>query len=298
MADGQAVGAPGPVVVGVDPSGSSDEAIAWAADEAARRGAELILAHAVPPPSTSFDDQNLTPERMWRAGEALLDAKRDEVHEAHPGLTVHTELTTDACNESLLDRAERAALVVVGSRPRSQAGRLVLGSTSHFMVTRCPTPVAVVRHRAPDPQAPVVVGIDGTDASREALRYAFARAAELAVPLRVLHAWQPDFPVGYGRYIVDGGDLVELRRAAEATVAAEVAAVSPEHPEVEVHADAVQGPPAVVLADAAADAQLLVVGSHGRGAWRRFVLGSVSTNVLHVVSSPLVIVRGRDQLEG
>ena len=299
MTEGRAGdGAAGPVVVGVDPSGSSDEAIGWAADEAARRGTELILAHSVPPPSTMFAEQNVTPERMWRAGEALLLARRDDVHERHPELTVHVELTRAGRNEALLEQAERAALVVVGSRQRGPSGRLLLGSTSHFMVTHCRIPVAVVRHRATDPRAPIVVGIDGTDASRDALRYAFARAAEGAVPLLVLHAWQADFPVGYGRHDVDGDDLTELRLAAEATVAAEVARVAPEHPAVEVRSAAVQGAPTVVLADAAPDAQLLVVGSHGRGAWDRFVLGSVSTNLLYVVGRPLVIVRCHDEQDG
>ena len=299
MTEGRAGdGAAGPVVVGVDPSGSSDEAIGWAADEAARRGTELILAHSVPPPSTMFAEQNVTPERMWRAGEALLLARRDDVHERHPELTVHVELTRAGRNEALLEQAQRAALVVVGSRQRGPSGRLLLGSTSHFMVTHCRIPVAVVRHRATDPRAPIVVGIDGTDASRDALRYAFARAAEGAVPLLVLHAWQADFPVGYGRHDVDGDDLTELRLAAEATVAAEVARVAPEHPAVEVRSAAVQGAPTVVLADAAPDAQLLVVGSHGRGAWDRFVLGSVSTNLLYVVGRPLVIVRCHDEQDG
>ena len=299
MTEGRAGdGAAGPVVVGVDPSGSSDEAIGWAADEAARRGTELILAHSVPPPSTMFAEQNVTPERMWRAGEALLLARRDDVHERHPELTVHVELTRAGRNEALLEQAQRAALVVVGSRQRGPSGRLLLGSTSHFMVTHCRIPVAVVRHRATDPRAPIVVGIDGTDASRDALRYAFARAAEGAVPLLVLHAWQADFPVGYGRHDVDGDDLTELRLAAEATVAAEVARVAPEHPAVEVRSAAVQGAPTVVLADAAPDAQLLVVGSHGRGAWDRFVLGSVSTNLLYVVGTPLVIVRCHDEQDG
>ena len=299
MTEGRAGdGAAGPVVVGVDPSGSSDEAIGWAADEAARRGTELILAHSVPPPSTMFAEQNVTPERMWRAGEALLLARRDDVHERHPELTVHVELTRAGRNEALLEQAQRAALVVVGSRQRGPSGRLLLGSTSHFMVTHCRIPVAVVRHRATDPRAPIVVGIDGTDASRDALRYAFARAAEGAVPLLVLHAWQADFPVGYGRHDADGDDLTELRLAAEATVAAEVARVAPEHPAVEVRSAAVQGAPTVVLADAAPDAQLLVVGSHGRGAWDRFVLGSVSTNLLYVVGTPLVIVRCHDEQDG
>ena len=300
MTEGRAGdGAAGPVVVGVDPSGSSDEAIGWAADEAARRGTELILAHSVPPPSTMFAEQNVTPERMWRAGEALLLARRDDVHERHPELTVHVELTRAGRNEALLEQAQRAALVVVGSRQRGPSGRLLLGSTSHFMVTHCRIPVAVVRHRATDPRAPIVVGIDGTDASprcaavrlraRRGGGCAAARAARVAGGrpggLRQAHD-------------VDGDDLTELRLAAEATVAAEVARVAPEHPAVEVRSAAVQGAPTVVLADAAPDAQLLVVGSHGRGAWDRFVLGSVSTNLLYVVGRPLVIVRCHDEQDG
>lgn len=279
------------IVVGVDASGSSDEAIEWAAAEAALRGAPLVLAHAVAPPSSDWAAQDVTQERMWAAAERLLQAKRDDVYDVHPELEVHIELTTAARNEALLTQAEGAALVVVGSHARNLLGRMFLGSTSHFMVTHSPGPIAVVRARPTDPHAPVVVGVDIDESAGTALEYAFERALERHVPLVAVHSWMADVPMGYGMFVVDGAILTELRLAAEHRLTEALKAPSAAHPDVVVKATVVQSDPASALVDAAADAQLLVVGSHGRGGLGRLLMGSVSTNVLHATETPVIVVR-------
>jgi nucleotide-binding universal stress UspA family protein len=279
------------IVVGVDASGSSDEAIEWAAEEAAVREVPLILAHAVAPPSTDWGTQDVTPERMWSAAEHLLQVKRDDVYDTHPELEVHLELSSAGRYEALLEQAERAALVVVGSHARNVIGRLFLGSTSHFMVTHATGPVAVIRQRPADRTAPVVVGVDGTESSREALDYAFDRAAERGVPLVAIHSWVADVPMGYGMFVIDSGLLTELRIAAEQRLTEALKGPSAAHPEVEVRANVVQSDPASALVRASEQAQLVVVGSHGRGGMGRLLMGSVSTNVLHAVETPIVVVR-------
>lgn len=279
------------IVVGVDASGSSDGAIEWAAEEAALRRVPLILAHAVAPPSSDWASQDVTPERMWAAAERLLQVKRDDVCDTHPELEVHLELSTAGRYEALLEQAERAALVVVGSHERNVIGRLFLGSTSHFMVTHSRAPVAVIRHRPADRTAPVAIGVDGAESSREALDFAFERAAERGVPLVAVHSWVADVPMGYGMFVVDSGLLTELRIAAEERLTEALKEPSAAHPDVEVRASVVQADAATALVRAAEQAQLLVVGSHGRSGMGRLLMGSVSTNVLHAVETPIVVVR-------
>lgn len=289
----------GSVIVGVDGSPSSDEAVEWAAQEASHRDVALVLAHAVemfPRDGPGYR------EKVTEAAQALLAAKRDDVYDTHPELDVQVELSTSSSTETLLDTtsstemllelAESATLVVVGSRHHGAIGRMFLGSTSHALATRCPAPLAVVRARPADPDAPVAVGIDGTDVSTDALRYAFTRAQERKVPLHAVLAWQPaDVPVGYGIYRVDAQILPEIRWAAEQQMTASLASLLAEYPDVEVLPTLAQQDPTTALVAAAAHAQMLVVGSHRHGTIARVALGSVSSNLLHAVPTPLVIVR-------
>ncbi len=280
----------GRIVVAIDPSGSSDEALMWGAEVAAMRKVPLILAHALPAPSARWDSQDITPERVRAAADALMRAKRDDVYDLHPELEVHLEVTTADADDAILTQANRAAMVVVGSRHRGPIGRLFLGSVSHFAVTHAVGPVAVVRRRVDDRTLPVVVGIDTTREDEASLAFAFAEAAARQVPLHVVHAWTPDIAVGYGVFVLDSEVLGMLRKDAERAVEEAVAGVAEQYPQVAVRTAVVEGDATSVLVDASGEAQLLVVGSHGRGTLGRLLMGSVSTNVLHAVPIPVVVV--------
>ena len=284
--------ASGYVVVGIDASESGAEALDWASQEASYRGVPLVLVHAVDRYPVDWPDQSGLADKVREAGQALLVARRDDVYDVHPELEVRLELSTSSSTEALLNLAEDASLVVVGSRHRGAVSRLFLGSTSHTLATRCPVPVAVVRQRPDDPDAPVAVGVDGTEVSAQALRYAFLRAQERKAPLHAVMAWQPaDVPVGFGIYRVDTQILPEIKAAAERQLAESLASPLEDYPDVEVRRTVAQGDATTVLVSAAAGAQMLVVGSHRHGAVARVVLGSVSSNLLHAVPTPLVIVR-------
>jgi nucleotide-binding universal stress UspA family protein len=122
----------------------------------------------------------------------------------------------------------------------------------------------------------VVVGIDGSPGGRLALRFALEEARLRGLPLRVVCAWQT--PLSQYESLTLSPDL-DLRLNAE--------------PGVPVEAAAVEGHPALVLAEYAKDADLLVVGSRGRGGFKALVLGSVSTAVVHHAPCPVVIVPTR-----
>jgi nucleotide-binding universal stress UspA family protein len=143
----------------------------------------------------------------------------------------------------------------------------------------------------------IVVGADGSDASKEALRWALDEARLRQARLQVVHAWEAPPPVADvapspspSLELVDM--LPALQQSAEHTVRRLVEDVAGDDPGVELEAAAVEGPAVSVLLDAARDAQLIVVGSRGHGRFASLLLGSVSQALAHHAPCPLVIHRG------
>jgi nucleotide-binding universal stress UspA family protein len=134
----------------------------------------------------------------------------------------------------------------------------------------------------------VVVGVDGSKASTDALRWAVRYARMAGTTVRVVTAWY--FPASYGwapTPLIAEVDLEADARLAQKQVLEEVVAL--EGP-VTVQTEIVQGPPALMLLRAAADADLLVVGSRGHGAFAGMLLGSVSEHCVHHATCPVVVV--------
>jgi nucleotide-binding universal stress UspA family protein len=136
----------------------------------------------------------------------------------------------------------------------------------------------------------IVVGVDGSAEAKEALGWALGEARLRGAALRVVHAWQ--FPATAGFAAAYDGELLNaLRDDAEALVDRLLAEVGvPDS--VKVEKAVVEGSAAQVLVEAAADADLLVVGSRGHGGFAGLLLGSVSQQCAHHASCPVVIVRG------
>ena len=145
----------------------------------------------------------------------------------------------------------------------------------------------------------IVVGVDGSESARVALRFAFEEARRRGAAVRAVVAWQP--PVGgddAGLAMIDTGSLVEeLSGEAYARLARELDEVADLAGDVTVERIAREGRPASVLLEEAAEADLLVVGSRGLGGFRGLLLGSVGQQCAHHAPCPLVIVphaRGLD----
>jgi nucleotide-binding universal stress UspA family protein len=140
----------------------------------------------------------------------------------------------------------------------------------------------------------IVVGVDGSRPSDEALRFAVDEARLRGCTLRVISAWSIPAAM-YG----DGGMLPEMdtsvfERTAQATLDAATALVRERAPELALDARAECGPPASVLVDAAADAAMIVVGLRGRGGFRSLLLGSVSHQLASHAPCPVTIVRSTE----
>jgi nucleotide-binding universal stress UspA family protein len=135
-------------------------------------------------------------------------------------------------------------------------------------------------------ERPVLVGIDGSRASELATAIAFDEASWRGVDLVALHVWSDaDMSMDYGI------EESALTRAADKTLAERLAGWQERYPDVRVHRIVELDRPVHHLLDHADRAQLVVVGSHGRGGFAGMLLGSVSTAVTQAARVPVVVAR-------
>jgi nucleotide-binding universal stress UspA family protein len=280
-----------PIVVGVDGSAGAESALAWAADEALRRKAPLRLVHAMDVRRYAARWQDLPPvqdhrDMSWSVlTSAIVDVEDVDI-QVEPVLEVGRPV------DVLLEHARQAQLLVVGSRGRSELVELLLGSISLHLAMRSPCPVVVIRPvqpRTPGPSAGrVVVGVDGSESSDSAVRFAFDEADQRGVGLTAVHAWlAPSYANG-----ATPPRAWEVAGAEERAILAErVAGWAAKYPDLDVVCRTVHGDPASVLVAHSIGAALTVVGSHCVGGLSGLLLGSVSHAVLHHAGSPVVVVR-------
>lgn len=281
---------PGPVLVGVDDAHDQQIVVRHAAAEAARRGLPLHILHAVewPLPAGAAEVYREVTAPQAQAA-AVLAPFTAQAHAEHPGLNVVAEPFAGRPAAALVDRSARVSLVVVGHRGTGGFPRLPLGSVSWQVATHAECPVIVVRpgRTAARPPHRVVVGVDTADLPAEPLRFAFAEAALREAELTLLGAGprppaaEPAAPAGERRESParTPGGLEDLATAWRH-----------EYPNVTVATHHATGRPATALTEASHDAELVVVGSHGRTGVRRALLGSVSAEVLHTAVCPVAVV--------
>jgi nucleotide-binding universal stress UspA family protein len=138
----------------------------------------------------------------------------------------------------------------------------------------------------------IVVGVDGSESSKEALRWALAEARMRGSRVLAVHAWSLPAVAAYAYMPSEAFDLELLRTSAEERLEAIVAETRDAGAGVEVEQLAVNGLPSKILVEAAEDAEMLVVGSRGHGGFTGLLLGSVSQQCAHHAQCPVVIVRG------
>jgi nucleotide-binding universal stress UspA family protein len=142
------------------------------------------------------------------------------------------------------------------------------------------------------PPERIVVGVDGSKASRAALAWAARQAALTSAPLTVIMTWS--LPPSYG-FPVAWPDDVDFAADAKSELDSSIHDVLGPTPSVTVSALLVEGHPSLVLVDASKSAALLVVGSRGHGEFTGMLLGSVSEFVSTHALCPVVIIRGKDE---
>ncbi|MFC4907018.1 universal stress protein [Actinomadura gamaensis] len=281
-----------PIVVGVDGSPDGARALLWAADEAARRGRPLRLAHAVEswPTKAPLFAPPQRAEAVATAGRAVLADAEKTVRARHPGLEVVGMLAPEAPGVLLRAESAKAFETVVGHRGHGGFTGLLLGSTGRYLAERASGPVIVVRDD-PDPgRNEVFLGVDLADDREETLRYAFETAELRGARLWVVHVWEAFAGYGEYGYTVDEAEVkARLRERLDARLAPWRAA----HPGVELVPAVEIGHPVAALAHASRAADLLVVAPHGRLIAGVPRLGSVTHGLIHHARCPVAIVRPR-----
>ncbi len=278
------------IVIGVDGSPAATVAARWAACEAATRDVELTIVHvlrsapdalpltgwpAIPLPAEVGEDQ-------LAQGEKILDDTLEVIAKTI-GVRQPRSIASRVCIGAVVPTLsgfshKGSQMIVVGRRGRGGIHRALLGSVSSGVLHNAHGPVAVVHdHASADPPsaAPVVVGVDGPPASESAIAIAFDEASRRGVDVVAVHGFEhADTSMA--------GALLEQK----------LAGWQERYPDVAVHRVITRDHPADALLDQSRRAQLVVVGSRGRGGLAGKVLGSVSAAVVQACRIP-VIVAGR-----
>jgi nucleotide-binding universal stress UspA family protein len=285
------------VVAGVDGSESALAAVRWAAREAVRRRLPLRLVHAFGWPNTQhIGDPGLGVdyrEVLLRVAREQVSAAADAAAAAVPGVEIDQRVEVGYPIPVLEAESRHAQLLVLGNRGLGGVTSLLVGSVAVALAAHATCPVVVVRGAEPiatSDQLPVVVGVDGTPRSEAAIAFAFDAADAYRVPLVAVHTWWD--------LLVDPTldpliDWEAIETTEQEVLAERLAGWSEKYPDVEVRRIVTRDRPAHQLFEQAQRAQLVVVGSRGRGTFSGLVLGSVSHALLHHAPCPIAVVRPR-----
>ncbi|QIZ33493.1 universal stress protein [Saccharopolyspora sp. ASAGF58] len=287
-------------VVGIDGSDVAADAVRWAAADAALHRAALRLVCVVAggaddagdgmPTSPNVLDVIVNQRRRWLSQAAELAAT------VAGDVAITQELRHGKPAAVLVEESAGARRVVVGTRGLGDATgvKRALGSTAETVAMLAQCPVVVVPAARTDPGVartrPVVVGVDGSAVSERALEAAFEEASVRRVPLVALHVWS-DTAIDEW-FALDAERDWDAIEAREGRVLAErLAGWQERYPDVRVQRVVERDRPVRFLALHGADAQLIVVGSRGRGGLTGMLLGSTSRALVHSAPCPVLVVR-------
>ncbi len=283
------------IVVGTDDSPAARTAVQWAAREAELRNVPLTLVHAVSPEVSTWLRTPVPAGVMrWQQdhGRRLVDEALKVVEAASVRggpAGIQTEILASGAVPTLIDLSKDAELVVAGAQGSGRWPGRLLGSVSSALLRHAHCPVAIIHDDPSTPgasQAPVLLGIDGSAASELATAIAFDEASRRNVGLVALHAWS-DLDVSEW----PGVDWPATQSMAEEVLAERLAGWQEQYPDVEVTRSVVQAQPARQLVQLAEEAQLVVVGSRGRGGFAGMLVGSVGETVAQMAQAPVIVAR-------
>lgn len=282
-----------PVVVGYNGKQHSRDALMWAAAEAVRRDAPLLVLYAVnypgmalgpgpgllePEPGALADDQKVTNRGVL---EAVL---------AHPGMRVAGVTDVSSPSKALIEASSHAGLLVIGTRGYGRVMGALLGSIAFTVAAAAACPVIVVKgdptNRPVGPEHGIAVGADGSPHAAAAVRFAADRAATASAPLEIVTC--------AGEHSAVDVDTNYLRASAALIARSAAEQLATTHPDLMVTTRVEDSPAEQTLINVSADAGLVVVGTRGRGAFKGMLLGSVSHAVIHGAECNVAVI-GEDQ---
>lgn len=286
------------ILVGVDGSEFSDVAVRWAVREAVMRQEDLTVmavAERHMPLLVTYDNEKILNSRQSQHSEidqVLADARRIVDDMLGESRSVRVEIAFMFAHPlgALIEASEEMRLVVVGCRGMGAWDRLTLGSVSSGLVRHAHCPVAVIHKErlALDAHAPILLGIDGSPASESATAMAFEEASLRRAPLIAVHAW-----ADHSMSAADLDGAMDEQRGAE-ILSERLAGWQEDYPDVHVKPTLIDQDAGRWLVNHSDTAQLIVVGSHGRGGFAGMLLGSVSSTVVHAAEVPVIVARTSD----
>lgn len=285
-----------PVVVGVDGSGAALRAARWASVVAERLSAPLLIMHAGP----SLGHNPTDAIAQLKAGAivaqresamSILDSAEHAVRAQSNALHVMRADVTAPAEEVLVELSRAARMIVVGSDEVSLGSAILLGSTTTIVATNSVCPVVAWRGDAITPTTrPIVVGVDGDRDSQMAISAAFDTAHRLGAGIIAVHAWS----TRRGPAVVTLPSVIDWKEVESGERKRLSERLNPwrqRYPDVDVKCVVEMEKPSRALLRHVRGAQLVVVGSRGRGLFAGAVLGSTGLNLLHHSAIPVMICR-------
>ena len=285
------------IVVGVDGSESALHAVRWAAREAERRRVALRLVHVYLVPaglSGGIVDPAVVLDALREQGRRYLAEARQVAADA--GVRPNVVLRNAPVIPALAKEALAASLLVLGTRGLGGFTGLMVGSTAVALAGRVHCPLVVVRGDEPA-SGPVVVGVDGTQASEAAVAFAFAEASRHGAELVAVHAWAEPVIDTVLLGHPEPADFEPAQQRAYETLGERLAGWQEKYPEVHVTREVVRDHPSPALLRYAEEgARLVVVGTRGRGGFSGLLFGSTGQHLLHHAPCPVAVVRTEPEM--
>lgn len=275
------------IVVGYDGSADAEAALAWTAATALaqKQAVEVVIvATQMDPVVGQYRAHNDQAVEAWRIS-ALRRLGELDVADG----TV--EIRRGPVVPELIRASVGAAMIVVGSTGHGLATGTLTGSVSQHVARHAECPVVAVRPQRSPHARRIVVGVDGSEESAKALRFACERALSTGESVTGIHGYASLSTRMLTLDAADTGPVAQRIAEADRFVRDICDDLATEYPGVEIEPEAIAVRPGQVLVDASAGASLVVVGSRGRDAFTELLLGSVSQHVLHHATCPVAIVR-------
>ncbi len=279
------------IVVGYDGTSSSAEAVLWAANEAVVRKVPLRMVACYDVPAVGDAMSGFPASEVYAIAindiQASLNEMRDVAVAKYPQIKLECISSPGPASVALLTDVTAADLIVMGASSHHGKAAFWLGSTPRSVIHHSPCPVVIVRgaisRGRPDR---VVVGIDGSEASERAVRWAADEAGRHQVELLVAHGWWYPYV-----FVEDSmSQARDLTRVDAEIVLDKAVGVARDVCATKVTHQLVEAGPASALLDTVRDGDLLVLGSHGHGAITAGLIGSTVNSVLERSAVPVVVV--------
>lgn len=291
----------GPVVVGVDGSDEALRAAEYGAWEASRRRVPLRLIYARQPPSTSGAPAAEDPARDQGRIHDLLAKAATEVTANYPEVAVTTATVSEGAAAALVAESHRASLVVVGTRATGGPVGHLSGSVAAQVAAYASAPVVVIRPTDnlddDDPAVfrarPVIVGLDGSEGSEQAMAFAVEQAVAREATIHAVYVWNVADVHDLGPLVGDEVDEADEDAKADRLLTEATSGWSARYPDLIITRRAVHDlNPMYALINAADEAGLVVVGSRGLGGFDGLLLGSTVDGLIRYSPVPVAVVHG------